>query len=424
MEHLRGYRPELGDRYIPCMRTAGAERYREHGFWELLRARLEELRAASFEDPSLESERIVVIEVLETIQASSKNPVPWIYEPVLNSLTASLGNLVVGEGEFAIWVSSTYFINLKDDARQLPAPRPRDIGDAYLAALDRAIQFRQIALKDIEARAVALSAEVAAIEDQLVALKRDGDARLKGLAAAVEEQSRKIAADAATISQVTLTAGDQARTEWTNELNAWNLEREAKDQESDAAMATQLLLLTGSAQVGERLVEYAAGKLTARSWSARHKRERLNAIWLRWGAILAYVLAVATGGWLVWWSITKEQSLDVGDGILRGAVVIALGAIGTFLISESRRHFREAASAEEVSLALTAVEPFYASSDAGARDKARAQLGDTIFIKNVVSRFAGRDASKHNANQELSEVIEQISKGTDAFRKLGGTGER
>lgn len=401
------------------MTSVGAERYREHELWKLLPSKLEAIRNARFEDVNLEGERESVIEVLEAIERSAKNPRPWIYEPILNALVAYLNGLVGGEGEFAVWVSSTDYIALKDAARQLPGPLPRDLGESYIASLDRAISLRQRALADIEARASELSANIETNAKLLTSLGESADKRFKTLATAIDGQTSKIAADAASISMSVATAADQMQAEWANALAAWELQREAKDRESDTTMATHVQLLSYSARVGQRLVEYAAGQLTAQNWATRNSRERRNAVWLRWGAIAAYLGAVAVGGILVWHTIVHEIPLDFGQGILRGAIVIALAAIGTFLITESRRHFREADSAEEVTLALQAVEPYYASSSDDKRIEARASLGDTLFIKNVLSRFAGRDASRHNSNQELSEVLDLLAKGAEAARAAG-----
>ena len=135
---------------------------------------------------------------------------------------------------------------------------------------------------------------------------------------------------------------------------------------------------------------------------------------------------MVVGAWVLWIAIDKDLTLTVGDGILRGALVLALAGVGSFLTIEARRHFREADSSEDVKLALAALEPFYAGAGDEERSEVRRVLGDTVFIKNTLSRFSSRDAAKHSgpSNEQLNQIVELITKGADATFKAtkGGIG--
>ncbi|MEJ1088733.1 hypothetical protein WDU99_10430 [Microbacterium sp. Mu-80] len=67
-------------------------------------------------------------------------------------------------------------------------------------------------------------------------------------------------------------------------------------------------------------------------------------------------------------------------------------------------------------LALAALEPFYAGADDAERSGVRRALGDTVFIKNTLSRFSNRDAAKHASptNEQLNQIVDSIGKGADA----------
>lgn len=184
-------------------------------------------------------------------------------------------------------------------------------------------------------------------------------------------------------------------------------------------MSAHIKLLSAAALTGRRLVEQAAGHLTAADWAGRAKRERWNAHGLRWASFVFFACAVIVGAWVLWVAIDKDLKLTFGDGILRGALVLALAGVGSFLTVEARRHFREADSAEDVKLALAALEPFYAGADDEERSEVRRELGDTVFIKNTLSRFSNRDAAKHSGptNEQLNQIVDLIAKGSDASSK-------
>lgn len=385
------------------------ERYRRHLVWDMLLLRREALETARYSTESLENYRRAAIEVLRLGYLSKANPVPVIYDAVLDQLQGALNSLSTGENEFQSFVNSGYYQQAVDAVRRLPGPPPRQVNDQYLAALDSAVSVR-------EEQLVELQSAIRTLEDELASIS----ARAMALVDVVDSQGRKITADSATISQVVSTADDRLESEWNLKLSEWELDRKTKDQKFDSELTENIQLLAGTALVGQRLVEQAAGSLTATDWAARSKRERINAIWMRVAAFAFFISALAAGGYILATAIQDGFELTVGDGILRGALILAVAGVGTFLSAESRRHFKEADSAEEVALAITAIEPFYASSETKDRESVRVAVGDTIFVKNVLSRFSSRDASKHagTSNQELTDIVELLTKSVELGKKI------
>ena len=339
---------------------------------------------------------------------SKENPSPFLYDDILDGLAETLNQLASDEGSFANFVRTQYVNNLRDFIRRLPGPAPRQVNEKYTGALDSAISVREKELAELRSRISDLTKDLG---DKQTALTR--------LTSAVDRQTTKITEDAATITQVAASANDQLRDEWSNRLAAWETERQAADNKIDVEMSDRISLLAAAASVGQRLVEHAAGQLTATEWAKRATRERKNAIWLRIGSLTAFVGALFVGGYILWHAIDRGFTLTVGDGILRGALVIALVGVGSFLTAEGRRHFKEADSAEEVALTLIAIEPFYAGAGDTSRASARDAVGDTVFVKNVLSRFSSRDAAKHGgvSNAQLSEVVDLLTKSSDLARK-------
>lgn len=375
----------------------------------MLLLRREALETARYSTESLENYRRAAIEVLRLGYLSKANPVPVIYDAVLDQLQGALNSLSTGENEFQSFVNSGYYQQAVDAVRRLPGPPPRQVNDQYLAALDSAVSVR-------EEQLVELQSAIRTLEDELASIS----ARAMALVDVVDSQGRKITADSATISQVVSTADDRLESEWNLKLSEWELDRKTKDQKFDSELTENIQLLAGTALVGQRLVEQAAGSLTATDWAARSKRERINAIWMRVAAFAFFISALAAGGYILATAIQDGFELTVGDGILRGALILAVAGVGTFLSAESRRHFKEADSAEEVALAITAIEPFYASSETKDRESVRVAVGDTIFVKNVLSRFSSRDASKHagTSNQELTDIVELLTKSVELGKKI------
>lgn len=375
----------------------------------MLRLRAEALDLARYSTADLEALRKDTVEALKLALMSRSNPIPVIYEPVLTQIQTLLNSLTADEGGFQAFVNNGFNTQLAIEVRSLPGAPPRQINERYLLALDSAISAREEELTTLRGLLESVRSEIGNLSKEL-----------RTLASTVDRQSSKITSDSATISQVVASADDRLNAEWANKLAAWELDREKKDQVVDLELEGNIRLLAGTASVGQRLVEQAAGSLTATDWAARAKRERLNAVWMRFASFAFFIAALVVGGYILATAIDKGFQLTVGDGILRGALILAVAGVGTFLSSESRRHFKEADSAEEVTLAITAIEPFYANSDGKDREGARGAVGDTVFVKNVLSRFASRDASKHasTTNQDLTEIVDLLTKSVELGKKL------
>ncbi|WP_020096903.1 hypothetical protein [Microbacterium sp. 11MF] len=381
------------------------ERYRQHEVWGLIDLKLGALDTVKYSQQPLEDDRREVLTMLEAAAKSKSNPQPTLYDDVLNVIRDNLNQLATDEQSFRSWSQQSYMNDLRTRVRDLPGPPPRQINESYVAALDTAVAARQLELDELRASVSALNDEVKAKTAELAVLTKK-----------IDGQHERLTADAATIAQVVSTADEQLRREWEADLATWKQDRDARDIELDSEMAAHVQLLSAAALTGRRLVEQAAGHLTAADWAGRAKRERWNAHSLRWASFVFFALAVLVGGWILWIAIDKDLTLTVGDGVLRGALVLALAGVGSFLTIEARRHFREADSAEDVKLALAALEPFYAGADDAERSEVRRVLGDTVFIKNTLSRFSSRDAAKHAGptNEQLNQIVDTIGKGADA----------
>lgn len=160
--------------------------------------------------------------------------------------------------------------------------------------------------------------------------------------------------------------------------------------------------------------------MSASDWSKRGKRERKAAQWIRAGAFVAFIFAATVIFRIVDEAIRNDFDLTLGDAVLRSAVALVFGAFGALLFREARRHFREADTSEDVALSLKALAPFYANSDDEIRLAARVQVGDAVLVRNVLSRFAHRDAAKHAGEVNTTELPGLIKEATEALRPASG----
>jgi hypothetical protein len=214
------------------------------------------------------------------------------------------------------------------------------------------------------------------------------------------------------IAVTTAEAATKIDSDWKAELSTWRERAISDRQEHDEKFAEELATLVAAAQIGQRLVEHAAGSLTALTWTSRATRERRIGSRTRVLAVCTFLLAAVFGIWMVAEALT--ESLTVGEGLLRLGVVAAITGLGGYLAAEARRHLHEADSAEEVSAVITQMEPFLAGS--GDRDAVRREISETVFVRNVLSRFTRRDAvGKQIAEQNMPEVIGAL---TDSVKKL------
>jgi hypothetical protein len=131
-----------------------------------------------------------------------------------------------------------------------------------------------------------------------------------------------------------------------------------------------------------------------------------------------HLLAGAVGVFIVSEAIRSGFDLTIGDGVLRSSVAIVIAAFGALLLREANRHFKEADTSEDVVLSMRALAPFYSGSDDTVRVAAREKVGDAVLVKNVLSRFANRDATKHSS----AELESLVKDGTNAL-KPGSDGD-
>lgn len=389
--------------------TTASERYRSHTVWQTLTLKRDSLNAARFGDANLEQNRSDIVEWLAEAEKTKVTRQPALYLSVLDELGTALNALPTTENEFHRFLANSYQLQLLAALRALPVPPPKDLKDSYALLLDKEVEARTTRLDELEAR-------IAETEKSLTARQATLDE--------LEAKARSIAADVDLEREVIATASTEAKDEiaheWAEYLEEWKKERSKFDEEQNAVILTHAASLAATARAGEALAEHAAGSLSAADWNGRAKRERRAAQWMRFGAAAAFVFAGAIGWFIVSEAISNNFDLTVGDGILRASVAAVIGAFGALLLRESGRHFREADTAEDVALSLKALAPFYASSDDDVRLAARVQVGDAVLVKNMLSRFAHRDAAKHAGEINTSELPKLVD---DAAKALGKAGQ-
>lgn len=389
------------------MATA-SERYRRHGVWETLELKRESLNAARFGNKQYEQQRADVVEWLSEAEKTKATRQPALYLGVLDDLSNALNALATTENEFQRFISNGCQQQLLVALRALPLPPPRDLKDSYVSLLDKEVEARTERLDALETR-------IAETEKSLIDRQQTLDA-LEKKAAAV---SAEVGTEREAIAAVSVEAKDEIAHEWGESLAEWKKTRAEFDEEQNARILAHAASLAATARAGEALAEHAAGSLSAADWNGRAKRERRAAQWMRFGAAASFVFAGAVGWFIVSEAISNNFDLTVGDGILRASVAAVIGAFGALLLRESGRHFREADTAEDVALSLKALAPFYASSEDEVRLAARVQVGDAVLVKNVLSRFAHRDAAKHAGEINTKDLPKLVGDAAQALGKAG-----
>lgn len=389
----------------------GSERYRSHTVWETLQLKQDALSAARYDDSQTEQWRKDIIEWLSEAAKTKTARQPALYLSALDGLSNTLNSLPTDANQFKQYVANRQSIQpqtvggLENSLRALPLPPPKELSNAYVDLLDKEIEARTTRLDELESR----------VAETETALQTRLD-ELKGVSGEVDVLRGEIQTQREAIAEVGSKAETTMREEWDEALAAWNKDRKAADEQRDAEALEHVTTLAATRRAAETLAEHAAGDLSAADWSGRAKRERKAAQWIRYGAVAAFVLAGAVGWYIVSEAVRNDFELTLGDGVLRAAVAFVIGAFGALLLRESGRHFREADTAEEVSLSLKALAPFYANSDDDVRQAARAQVGDAVLVRNVLSRFAHRDAAKHSGDVNTVELPGLVSEATQALR--------
>lgn len=390
------------------MATA-TERYRRHNVWDTLTLKRDSLVAARFGDKQLEQQRLDVVEWLAEAEKTKTTRQPALYIGVLDELSNALNGLATTQNEFARFVSSGQQQQLLSALRSMPLPPPKDLKDSYVDLLDKEIEARTTRLDELEVSIAATLKSLTERQATLEALEK----KANSIEAAVD--SERVA-----IKEVSASVRDEIDRDWGEKLHDWWETRTEFDERQNAEILAHAASLAATARAGEALAEHAAGSLSAADWNGRARRERRAAQWMRFGAAAAFVFAGAVGWFIVSEAIINNFDLTVGDGILRASVAAVIGAFGALLLRESGRHFREADTAEDVALSLKALAPFYAGSADTVRLAARVEVGDAVFVKNVLSRFAHRDAAKHAGEVRSTDLPKLVD---DAARALGKAGQ-
>jgi len=391
------------------MATA-SERYRRHSVWETVGLKRQALAAARYGDKDAEALRADVVEWLLEAEKTRLTRQPALYLGVLDALQDNLNALGTAEADFYSFMFSypqqreRFLVAI----RALPLPPPKDLKDTYVRLLDKEIEARTTRLDELEARVAETEKSLA---ERQKTLKQFED-KAEKVAAAVEGERLAV-------REVTAAAREQIETDWGETLASWWVDRKQFDKEQNSAILSHAASLAATARAGEALAEHAAGSLSAADWSGRAKRERRAAQWMRFGAAAAFIFAGAVGWFIVTEALHNNFDLTVGDGILRASVAAVIGAFGALLLRESGRHFREADTAEDVALSLKALAPFYAGSDEEVRKAARAQVGDAVLVKNMLSRFAHRDAAKHAGEINTADLPKLVDDAAQALGKAG-----
>ncbi|MDQ0729185.1 hypothetical protein [Microbacterium sp. W4I20] len=393
--------------------TTGFERYSGHEVWETLRLKRESLNAARFDNEASEQAREDIIEWLDEALKTRAARQPSLYLGALDQLSAALNQLPVDTASFNQFVAyrahNGYPFQLLEQALQgLPLPPPKDLKASYVELLDREVEARTARLTELERR---IAETETALQDRMK--------ELEGVSVAAEALQADLQSQREEIASVSQSAESDMRLAWQAALEEWQQERKAKDNEHEAQALESIATLAATTSAGEALAEHAAGDLSATDWYGRAKRERTAAQWIRVGAWIAFVFAGAVGFYIVNEAIIKNFDISIGGGILRASIAVVIGAFGALLLREAGRHFREADTAEDVALSLKALAPFYANSADGIRLAARVELGDAVLVKNVLSRFSHRDASKHGAEVKPAELPGLVKEAAEALKITG-----
>lgn len=393
--------------------ATGYERYSTHPVWETLHLKRESLNAARFDDPDSEQVRRDLIEWLDEALRTKAARQPALYLDVLDGLGDALNRIPIDAPSFRQFVAyrnqpGEAYRLLEDALRMLPLPPPKDLKAAYVDLLDKEVEVRNERLNELHRRVTETEQALQGRLDELSNVTR-----------AVATLRAEIQTERDAIAAVSRSAEADMRAAWQQSLEDWEVERRATDLEHDTQALESIATLAATTSAGEALAEHAAGDLSATDWYGRAKRERVSAQWVRAGAWAAFILAGGIGFYIVSEAIVKDFDISLGGGVLRASIAVVIAAFGALLLREASRHFREADTAEDVALSLKALAPFYANSADEIRLAARVELGDAVLVKNVLSRFSHRDASKHGAEVKTAELPGLVKEAAEALKVAG-----
>lgn len=390
----------------------GAERYRKHEVWGTLTLKLDALKTIRFGNANTEQKRVDVIEWLAEALKTKATQQPSLYLSTLDDLDSELNLLPSTENEFKRYIDrrsngsqGSSLTKLEAALRSLPLPAPKVISDKYGELLDQQIETGTTRLNELRGQISdakktleEAQATVAQVNDEVDALRSQAKAESTKVSNVLESAEKKIGTD------------------WESVLGDWKRKRDDADTEHNRQALGHLGSLAATSKAGKSLAKYAAGDLTATEWAKRATRERRSAKLLRYGAVVLFIGAAVVAIVVLGEAIRNAFDLTIGDGILRSSITLVLGAFGALILRESGRHFREADAAEDVSLSLQSLALFYEDSDEKTKNAARNQVGDAVLVKNVLSRFAHRDAAKHAGDVNTAKLTELVESSMEALR--------
>ena len=210
--------------------------------------------------------------------------------------------------------------------RQLPGPPPRNIPHKYAQVLDELVDARK-------AESEQLAQRTAHVSEQL----SETEKAASRISTQLRSESTRVTDASTRLEAVVEEAAERMDRDWASRLQDWTHEREQRDSALDAQVADKIALLTVAAQVGQRLVEHAAGTQTALEWTRRATRERRSGLLMRLLAVLFFGAAVVIGGYIVSRAIDDGFTMTLGDGLLRTGVVLSVAGVGAYLATESPR---------------------------------------------------------------------------------------
>ncbi len=385
------------------------EAYEQHPFWGALKELKEGLAVQEFQNPTHESYRKELVEVLDTTQKLSAKAPPgsYLYKGLLDS-TQSYLTSYFKPTESSVSNYPSYHGSLYDYLRQLPV-QPKNLPTATLDRFTNDVAARTNELKELEQQIEQSQQTLERLNDSISDLASRHDALLtatkeskESLHTVTVEQINTIKSDATDrLNTIKSALSDQA----SNAKQTFT----AKMKEIDTAATAELNSMKGLRDVGAKLLSVASGTLVATSWADRAAKEKKTATQLRNFSYCIFALSIIAGVFFLIQSFFHAEGLTVGDGILRASLTLALAGFGGIVLRESGQHKVEGDTAQDISLSLAGLSTFYASADKETQNQARKELGEAVMIKNIISRYSNRDASKHSQPIDLKDVTSAVS---------------
>ncbi|MGQ7787936.1 hypothetical protein [Nesterenkonia sp. K-15-9-6] len=387
----------------------GQQRYRQHKVWETLQLKLDALNAARFDGVEVEQWRIDVVDWLKEAQKSKTNNQPTLYLSALDDLQEQLNNLEVDQSKFKQYVGlnnrtsasgQPRIKQLERALRGLPLPPPKNLSQSYAEQLDREMKARQEKLAE-------LNSEIDETKAALQSNREEIGQRTQELA----DLSTEIEAQQKLIKKVSEDAQGTIDKDWRQALTQWKAERDHADEQANADAAQHLGALASAAEHGRVLLDQAVGNFSATDWAEKSTQERKTATLLRNISFGTFVVGILFAAYITYQAIANEFDMSIGDALLRGTILVVVAAAGALVLRESNSHRREANAAQDMATSLVTLAPFYENTDGPIRLAARQQLGDALLVKNVLSRFAHRDAARHVGNAgplKAEQIAEQV----------------